>query len=240
MAIYRGDAQPETPLKHKIYKEIKDDIIFGRLHSGEPLILQKICAEKNVSSAPVREALNLLSKEGLVDLSPYKRATVSHLELQDIDAILFMRCAIEPYAARLSVGHIPQQEIDDMRVQLQEVADHPSDAELYVASDLALHELLHAHCGSPLLSEIISNLKDKTIRLRYTSEHFSRAQDGDLENQKQVTRIVTREHLEILSAFETGNSELVYNRVLQHITNYGVRLNNERPYLLDAIQKGEL
>ena len=48
----------------------KDDIIFGRLRSGELLILQKICAQMNVSSAPVREALNMLSKEGLVDLPP--------------------------------------------------------------------------------------------------------------------------------------------------------------------------
>jgi len=235
-----SDSEMEVSLKDKIYKEIKSDIIFGRLHSGDQLILQKICLQKNVSSAPVREALNLLSKEGLVDLNPHRRATVSHLEMQDIDAIVFLRCTIEPYAARLSVGKIPQKEIDRMRQMFLNVLKHLDDAELYVASDLALHELLYTYCGSTLLSEILSSLKDKTIRLRYTSEHFSRGRDNDLQNQMEVTKTVTEEHLAVLAAIEMGNAELVYNKVLEHITNYGIRLKQERPFLMDVIEKGEL
>ncbi|MCI9678783.1 MAG: GntR family transcriptional regulator [Oscillospiraceae bacterium] len=218
----------------------KDDIIFGRLRSGELLILQKICAQMNVSSAPVREALNMLSKEGLVDLPPHKRASVSRLEMEDIDVIVFMRCMLEPYAARLSVGKIPQKALDDMRELLFHVLNHLDDAELYVASDLALHELLHMYCGSTLLSEIISRLKDKSIRLRYVSEHFSKGNSEDLENQMKVIQTVTEEHLEILSAIETGNTEIVHQKVSQHIMQYSIRLNNERPFILDAIAQGKL
>ena len=202
--------------------------------------MQKICAQMNVSSAPVREALNMLSKEGLVDLPPHKRASVSRLEMEDIDVIVFMRYMLEPYAARLSVGKIPQKALDDMRELLFHVLNHLDDAELYVASDLALHELLHMYCGSTLLSEIISRLKDKSIRLRYVSEHFSKGNSEDLENQMKVIQTVTEEHLEILSAIETGNTEIVHQKVSQHIMQYSIRLNNERPFILDAIAQGKL
>lgn len=237
---YELDTDTGVCLKDRVYKAIKDDIIFGRLHSGEPLILQKICAQMNVSSAPVREALNMLSKEGLVDLTPHKRATVSHLEIADIDAIVFMRCTLEPYAARLSVGKIPQKAIDDMREMLLNVLDHLEDAELYVASDLALHELLHAYCGSALLSEIISRLKDRSIRLRYVSEHFSRGSDEDYKKQMEVTQTVTEEHLDILTAIEMGNAELVHTKVARHIMKFGARLKNECSFIQDAIAQGKL
>ena len=127
-----------------------------------------------------------------------------------------------------------------MRELLFHVLNHLDDAELYVASDLALHELLHMYCGSTLLSEIISRLKDKSIRLRYVSEHFSKGNSEDLENQMKVIQTVTEEHLEILSAIETGNTEIVHQKVSQHIMQYSIRLNNERPFILDAIAQGKL
>lgn len=240
MAFY--DTAPKTgiSLKDRIYKELKDDIIFCRLKSGDQLPLQRICQEKNVSSAPVREALNLLSKEGLVDLTPHKRAVVSRLDMQELDVILYLRYTLEPYAARLSVGKIPREVLDNMRNMVLDVLAHPEDAELYVASDLALHEMLHNYSGSSILSEFISNVKDRTIRLRYTSEHFSRGQENDLDQQKQVTLTVSQEHLAILDAFETGVEEIIYNQVRQHIVNYGVRLRNETPYLEEAIRQGKL
>ena len=87
-------------------------------------------------------------------------------------------------------------------------------------SDLALHELLHQYAGSPLLSEIISNVKDRSIRLRYMAEHFSSGDPGD---QVKVSRISTEEHLGILYALEAKDGDLVYARVLQHIQNYNTR-----------------
>ncbi len=240
MAFHDTALKADISLKDKIYKELKDDIIFCRLKSGDQLPLQRICQEKNVSSAPVREALNLLSKEGLVDLTPHKRAVVSRLDMQELDVIMYLRYTMEPYAARLSVGKIPQEVLENVRAMVMDVLDHPEDAELYVASDLALHEMLHNYCGSSLLSEFISNIKDRTIRLRYTSEHFSRGREDDLDQQKQVTLTVSREHLAILNAFDTGVEEIVYNQVRQHILNYSVRLRSETPSLLEAIRQGEL
>lgn len=65
-------------LKHQVYKAIKDDIIFGRLRSGEQLNMLELCNRMHISSAPIREALNMLSKEGLVDLTPQQTGGGGH------------------------------------------------------------------------------------------------------------------------------------------------------------------
>ena len=207
-------------LKHQVYKAIKDDIIFGRLRSGEQLNMLELCNRMHISSAPIREALNMLSKEGLVDLTPRKRAVVATVQDGDIDTIIFLRSTLEPYAARLSIGKIPPERIQEMRAVLMGILDAPYQMEKYVASDLALHELLHQYAGSPLLSEIISNVKDRSIRLRYMAEHFS---SGDPSDQVKVSRISTEEHLGILYTLEAKDGDLVYARVLQHIQNYNTR-----------------
>lgn len=210
----------DTSLKNRVYTLLKNDIIFGRLHSGDQLNMLELCNRLNISSAPIREALNMLSKEGLVDLTPRKRATVSYIQVGDIDTITYLRRTLEPYAARLSVGKVPHERIVQMRATLNDVLNSPDDMEKYVASDLALHEMLHQYAGSPLLSETISNVKDRSIRLRYMAENMS------TERQKNVSKVSTEEHLGILSALEANDPNLLYERVFHHITNYSIRVSD--------------
>lgn len=220
MAMQVLENNGEISLKDQVYTSLKNDIILGHLRSGDTLSMLELCKRFDTSGAPVREALNMLSAEGLVNLPPHKRPVVSSVEAEDIETIAFLRNVLEPYAAHLSVGKIPQEKIDGLRSDLMEVMAHPEDGDHYVRSDLALHELLHQYAGSPLLSEIMGNVKDRSIRLRYIEEEYH---SQDEENRNGIVVASTFEHLQILDALEAKDWALVSVRVQQHLRTYSER-----------------
>ncbi len=220
MVAQMGENYGEISLKDQVYTSLKNDIILGHLRPGDTLSMLELCKRFDTSGAPVREALNVLSTEGLVNLPPHKRPVVSSIEEEDIETIAFLRNVLEPYAAHLSVGKIPQEKIDGLRRDLMEVLEHPEDRDRYVRSDLALHELLHQYAGSPLLSEIMGNVKDRSIRLRYIQEEYH---SQYAESRNGIVIATTLEHLQILDALEGKDWALVGVRVQQHLKNYSER-----------------
>ena len=157
-------------LKDKIYSALKSEIIFGRYKPGDEIHIVNIAAEMNISTAPVREALNMLQKDGLVSLVPHKRPVVTEVDTRDWKISMELRRMLEPYAARLSCGKIPQREIDLTRQKLEATLADPADEAIYIASDMALHELLYKFSGSNLIIEILDSLKVYTTRIRYSVE----------------------------------------------------------------------
>ena len=210
-------------LKDRVYSALKNEIIVGALKPGTPLNLIELCNKMNISAAPLREAINMLAKDGFVMLNPRKHAIVSDISFEGLDTIIYLRSTIEPYAARISIDKIPQSRIASMRFVLRQILDCPTDAEGYVASDLALHELLHQYAGSRLLSEIITTVKEHSIRLRYSVERF---EEDNSDARASVALISTMEHLEILDALESRNEDKVYSCVYNHIMNFGKRLKD--------------
>lgn len=207
-------------IKDRVYNALKREIILGNFKPGERLNILGIANKMNISSAPIREALNMLSKDGLVDLMPHKQAVVAVGELNDFFISVDIRKMLEPYAAKISTLNIPQNKIDAVRAQLNSVLENPSDVVAYVESDMAVHELLHAYAGSKFLSEILTKIKSYTMRFRYLVE---KSTEGTSNNQISTTIVSTHEHLSIIDALDSRDPERIYSAVLQHIEHYSER-----------------
>lgn len=205
-----------TSLKDRVYEAIKTGIILGRFKSGETLNILELSGAMNISAAPIREALSMLHRDKFVVLTPRKMAVVAPVVEGDFKLVVELRMLLEPYAARHSIGRIPPEELAAMRAKLNAVLKNPGDMATYIASDLALHELLHANAGSPVLSEILATVKEHSLRLRYSAEEQA---EGDEEKVGYVTA-ATSEHLSILDALEAGNADEVSARVLEHLGNH--------------------
>ena len=204
-------------LKDKIYSALKSEIIFGRYKPGDEIHIINVASEMNISTAPVREALNMLQKDGLVSLVPHKRPTVTAVDSKDWQISMELRLILEPYAARYSCDKIPQKEIDNVRAKLEAVLGDPTDEAAYVSSDMALHELLYKYSGSSLIIEILDSLKVYTTRIRYSIEIEAEDRPDDLE---AIVTASTREHLDILDALDARDPALAEEKVRIHIQNY--------------------
>src|SRR5512133_2531147 len=81
--------------------ELREAILAGALLRAEPL------AERlQTSRTPVREALILLAREGLVDIEPRRGAVVRQFDAADLADLYDVRALIEPYAAERAATRI--------------------------------------------------------------------------------------------------------------------------------------
>ena len=166
MQNFDYEVQPTT-VKDRVYEILKREIVLGKLKPGEPINIAVLSTKLNISSAPLREALNMLSRDGLVTLNPRKHAAVSEIDEGDMVITMHLRLLLEPYAAELSIHNIPQNVIEHMRAELNGVLDDPYNEERYIQSDLNLHEILYRYSNSDIVVKTISVVKEYSIRLRY-------------------------------------------------------------------------
>lgn len=198
-------------IRDHVYQSLKSEILSGALKPGETLNILDISRRMNISGAPVREALNMLGSDGLVELSPYKKAVVAVGTEEDARASWELRLFTEPYAARLAVNHIPQEELEAVQRLVQKSMADPENLQLYLESDNATHALLQDHVPSRTLTSVLETLQMHTLRYRY----FSQRNKHDPEN----TAHISQEHLDILDAIAMRDENLVYFRVYNHVRN---------------------
>ena len=77
--------------KERAYRIIREEILSNRLRPGQSLNERSLSQRLKVSKTPIREAIQLLHKEGLIELVPQKGAFVSQITLNDIREIMQIR-----------------------------------------------------------------------------------------------------------------------------------------------------
>ncbi|MCD2492554.1 GntR family transcriptional regulator [Lacrimispora sp. NSJ-141] len=213
-----SDFGSNPSLKQLVYNNLKERIINGDLRPGTRLREEDLSAEMNISRAPIREALNMLERDGFTTIVPRKGAIVAEVMKEDILYIWEMRALLEPYAAKVSTADIPEEKIAETKRFLFRVMDHPGDLAQYVNSDLEVHEMMVDYLSNRFLKSILQNMKAHSLRLRWAAEY-----DNE-ETQESIVEDATREHLDIIYAFEKRDEDLVYRAVQKHVENSAERL----------------
>src|SRR5438552_3021927 len=104
-----SDYVPRTDL---IVAAIRDAILEGRLEPGQGLVERELAQLLGVSKTPIREALKILSRNGLVTVVPYRGATVRPVDIELARSVFEVRLLLEPEAARRAVS---AQSVDNIR-----------------------------------------------------------------------------------------------------------------------------
>src|SRR4051794_29567975 len=110
MADRRGD--PGTTAKSRmdrIYDRLRADILAGRLEPGQRLPFAELSKRYEASMGLLREALQRLTEQGLVESEVqqgFRVATVSAADLRDLTAA---RCELEGLALRHAIAEADMQ-----------------------------------------------------------------------------------------------------------------------------------
>lgn len=153
--------------KEKVYNEIKSAIITQRLKPGEQLN-ERVLAEKlGISRTPVREALQMLEKEGWVRTEPWKGTYVLDITEQDIEEVFQLRMALETLVIDLIIQRISEEHIDKLEEFLQKQTEYcdESKADEFIKVDRDFHMYLAYLTGNKRLIQILNNLSDMMRRL---------------------------------------------------------------------------
>lgn len=109
-------AQPAEPnLSHRAYEHLRRKLVTGDLPPGARLSNRQLAQEIGVSFTPVREAINRLASEGLVEYVRGSGAFVKRPDPADIAQIYDLREALEPFAAAQAARHIGPDEIEQLK-----------------------------------------------------------------------------------------------------------------------------
>ncbi len=150
------------PLSEVVYEELRQAICAGVLKPGERLRQEDLASQLGVSRMPVREALQRLAKEGLVEFQPHRGAVVRQPVLQEVQEVHDALVILQRTALELAVTRVTDAEIEAIEgihnALVRKVqSDRPSDLGVL---NRRFHRALVQPCRLPKLVECIESLWD--------------------------------------------------------------------------------
>lgn len=190
-------------LVERVRLRILEDIIQARLKPGEMLQLAALADRYGVSRTPVREALTVLEREGLVFAIAYKGYLVRQIEPSDVHDIFFMRKLLEGAAIERATDRLDRETLD----RLRGLRPPPTDV-MTLAYDQYAHDFHLAIIGaanSPRLLFAFESVYNNVLRLQSAGIGSPRPD------------LIDQEHTEILDAMEAGDSARARALMEQHL-----------------------
>lgn len=140
----------------------------GRYAPGQRLVEADLTAQLGVSRGPLREALGRLAAEGVLELEPYRGATVRRLTKEDLVDLFHVREVLEGEAARGAALRIEEgdnrAELEAALARTEDIRERGDVAE-YMDENSRFHDLVVEMSGSPLLARLIPQLQVHAFRL---------------------------------------------------------------------------
>jgi DNA-binding GntR family transcriptional regulator len=159
-----------STLVDKIVQAIRGDIYNGTLHPGYPLKQVELANRYGVSPIPLREALQRLQMEGLVEYFAYRGAIVARLRLSEARDIADIRNALEALAFQIAIPNLDRDQLDRLERVTNELESPKAyeNAAFFLEKIMEYFTVLLATSNRPLLLEMIhTNLKGA---VRYYAE----------------------------------------------------------------------
>ncbi len=155
-------------LPEQIAARLSERILEGIYAPGERVREEQVAAEFAVSRGPVREALRLLEKDGLITLLPRRGATVTDLSVDEVREIFEIRAVLNGLRDRsVAESEVRAQVLPLLEAEvarLAQCARAPAQGEAYVETVLQLNRLLNRATPNRRLSSYLASLEQQTAR----------------------------------------------------------------------------
>ena len=217
-----GDSNNTTSMTSRVYAQMKQDIISGRLEPNSRLKIESLRKEYNVGTSPIREALSLLTSDYFVERIDQRGFRVSNVSSNGFDELLRTRCWLEERALSESIARGTGQWEEKVvianyrlsRIPRSESKNHFVANEQWEIAHKKFHMTLISECGSPFLLKFCDQLYEQNIRYRQLAGSSAYPQ-----------RDVAEEHSSICDAVLSRNKDLAARLLIDHYkkTSYFVK-----------------
>ena len=126
MALAQGKMKKllkSLPLRDRVYESLRKELFNGTFTPGQRITEQEIAVSLGVSRTPVREALNLFRKQGILEQSHGGAYVFSAPSIKQVEDIFEIRRALEPLAARKAVKNCSEADIQQLQNLIQKEED---------------------------------------------------------------------------------------------------------------------
>ena len=167
-------------------------IISGVEAPGERLVEAKLAELAGVSRSPVREALRMLAREGLVEIVPRIGAQVVEIGANDVRNLYACRLLLEPRCTSEAVEALTAGELaklEAIRLAMEQ-AEAAADPKAFLAENVNYFHALVACCPNELLRELVQLAWTRSARYWSVLARLPRYAEGSLEQHAVLHRAV--------------------------------------------------
>jgi Transcriptional regulators len=189
-------------IAHRLRVEIIKGIIAPDTHLAE----DSLAARFDVSRGPVRDALNQLEADGLVE-DRRKRLYTRAMGMNDVEELYTVREALESLAIRLAIANARSRDWDDVQaiVDRMAVAADSNDGEAFAEADMDFHTSFYVHSGNRRLVDAWRPYQ------RIFSILIELSDTKDIDS-------ATEDHQGFLDVIRSGDADAAVVRLRRHLT----------------------
>ena len=222
MSTHKYRESREGPVTERVYKTLKKRIYSGAYWPEQRLLESALAENLGVNRASIREALKLLSMEGLVEMAPYRGSKVSPVSVQLVCESYQVEAVLEGYAAFLATERMSNDEIRELETLIEESKEIVvSELEKWAQCNVRIHRKINKACGNEKIIKLIKN------NVQFTNYWFVvLSRPGEIPKRNE-------EHTSILEAMKIRNPmkarQLMENHILDSADYAVKRLRDKLP-----------
>ncbi len=215
MAFYENEEDAFLPLRDVVFKQLREEILYGKLKPGERLMEVALSERLGVSRTPIREGIRLLEKEGLVVMLPRRGAHVAGITEKQLEDVLEARRTLETFTVNQCCARITKTRFEELKKANSRFAEAVEGGNLkdMADTDTAFHNIIIDTAGNEKVKEMLMNLKEQMFRYKYEF----------MKEMEDTTRLI-REHEQIIQAIGECRSDRAVELIRMHIDSQAIAI----------------
>lgn len=189
----------------KAYNYIKEQIITGKYRPGHLLSENQMGIRLNLSRTPIREAINMLETEGLIERNG-QETRVTNITAEELKENYDLRSMLEAYALKKNFDNLDEAKLINIKKQLIQAGQEQNWSQ-YIILDKKLHLYLTSSANDSTLQKSLDLLNNQTDRMRYT-----------IDESKLCVRTCVKELIEIIDTILNKDKNLTIELLQDHIS----------------------
>ena len=196
-------------LTQQVTTLLREDILLNRIPAGARITVQTIAERYNTSPLPVREAFRTLASEKLIELSPYKGATVCPVDRTFCENAYEILKMLEVIAMEAAIYHWTpalHTKLAAINEEMKLLDSPEKTAKHYHRLNRSFHDPIEAFCH---------NEQAKDLLAHYRHLVWTVSQISAFESTRRVEE-ATAEHDAILDALSRRDIRACRNLYMEH------------------------
>ncbi|MDH3885676.1 MAG: GntR family transcriptional regulator [Desulfobacterales bacterium] len=198
----------KKPLHEEIANNLRELIMSGELQEGDKIKEDELCSSMGISKTPLREALRVLSVEGLIKLVPNRGSFVSTPTFEEIREMFDVMSVLEGICARAAAEKMSAKDLaalEKLHGKLEKNFKRRAQRE-YIRINNQFHSFVQELAGNRTLNQIVNGLRQKILLYRYQSLNLPERFEQSIQ-----------EHRDLIEAFRKKDSKKTETLMRRHL-----------------------
>jgi GntR family transcriptional regulator, rspAB operon transcriptional repressor len=202
------ERDPNHGAGEHVYQSVRRGILTGEYGPGTILAEAELANSLGVSRTPVREALQRLVRDELLEQASRRQLIVSGISPERREEVLVLRRALEAVSVREACRRMSDEQIDELRLNVfrQQRVARGDDIDVFLDLDDEFHLAIARAAGMPTLERFLGQIRA-----------FVRLIGRDALRQPDRLDDVLAEHEAVLEALEARDEDRALDAMHEHL-----------------------